>query len=37
MTYLNHVRAQALEAPVVSADAKLKEAMRLGIRVQVFS
>jgi predicted nucleic acid-binding protein len=31
------VLAQALEAPVVSADAKLKEAMRLGIRVQVFS
>ncbi len=30
------VLAQALEAPVVSADAKLKEATRLGIRVQVF-
>jgi predicted nucleic acid-binding protein len=31
------VLAKALEAPVVSADAKLKEATRLGIRVQVFS
>jgi len=30
------VLAKALEAPVVSADAKLKEATRLGIRVQVF-
>ena len=31
------VLAKALEAPVVSADAKLKEATRLGLRVQVFS
>jgi predicted nucleic acid-binding protein len=30
------VLAQALEAPVVSADAKLKEATRLGVEVQVF-
>lgn len=31
------VLAQALEAPVVSADAKLQEATRLGVRVQVFN
>ena len=30
------VLAKALEAPVVSVDDKLKEATRLGIRVQVF-
>jgi predicted nucleic acid-binding protein len=30
------VLAQALEAPVVTADAKLKEAARLGIQVRVF-
>jgi predicted nucleic acid-binding protein len=30
------VLAQALEAPVVSADTKLREAARLGIRLQVF-
>jgi predicted nucleic acid-binding protein len=30
------VLAQALEAPVVSADAKLKEATRLGVKVQLF-
>ena len=29
------VLAQALEAPIVSADAKLKEAVRLGIEVRV--
>jgi predicted nucleic acid-binding protein len=29
------VLAQALEAPIVSADAKLKEAVRLGIDVRV--
>jgi hypothetical protein len=28
--------AAGLEAPVVSADAKLKEATRLGVEVQVF-
>jgi hypothetical protein len=28
------VLAQALEAPIVSADAKLKEATRLGIDVR---
>ena len=31
------VLAQALEAPVVSADTKLKEATRLGIKVQIVS
>jgi predicted nucleic acid-binding protein len=31
------VLAQALEAPVVSADIKLKEATRLGIKVQIVS
>jgi predicted nucleic acid-binding protein len=31
------VLAQALEAPVVTADAKLKEATRPGIDVRVFS
>lgn len=31
------VLAQALEAPVVSADAKLQEATRLGVGVQVFN
>jgi predicted nucleic acid-binding protein len=30
------VLAQALEAPVVTADAKLREATRLGIEVRVF-
>jgi hypothetical protein len=29
------VLAQALEAPVASADAKLREATRLGIEVRV--
>jgi hypothetical protein len=29
------VLAQALEAPIISADAKLREATRLGIEVRV--
>jgi predicted DNA-binding protein (UPF0278 family) len=30
------VLAQALDSPVVSADAKLREAARLGVDVRVF-
>ena len=30
------VLAQALEAPIVTADAKLREASRLGVDVRVF-